>query len=137
MKKPQWITIIVAVLLVAAIYTLGKTTPSKKTIPLTDNQQHSEDDGHDHGNAKVSITIDTILLMAKKQLTTDQVVRLNALENSITRGDVKVQQLRVYHQLSHFWKDSAKIFEPYAWYEAEAARLENSEKPSPLQPAYF
>ena len=56
-----------AVLLVAAIYTLGKTTPSKKTIPLTDNQQHSEDDGHDHGNTKVSITIDTILLMAKKQ----------------------------------------------------------------------
>ncbi len=128
MKKPQWITIIVAVLLVAAIYTFGRTTPSKKTTSLTDNQQHSEDDGHDHGNAKVTITIDTILLMAKKQLTTDQVVRLNALENSITRGDVKVQQLRVYHQLSHFWKDSAKIFEPYAWYEAEAARLENSEK---------
>ncbi len=44
------------------------------------------------------------------------------------RGDVKSQKLDVFHQLAHFWKDSARIFEPYAWYEAEAARLENSEK---------
>jgi tetratricopeptide (TPR) repeat protein len=50
------------------------------------------------------------------------------LENSISRGDVKDQQLRVYHQLAHFWGDSAQIFEPYAWYTAEGARLENSEK---------
>ena len=38
------------------------------------------------------------------------------------------QQIHVYHQLARFWKDSAHIFEPYAWYVAEAARLENSEK---------
>lgn len=50
------------------------------------------------------------------------------LEHSISRGDVKEQQLKVYHQLAHFWRDSAELFEPYAWYEAEAARLENSEK---------
>jgi tetratricopeptide (TPR) repeat protein len=46
----------------------------------------------------------------------------------VIRGDVKKQKLDVFHQLAHFWKDSANIFEPYAWYEAEAARLENSEK---------
>jgi tetratricopeptide (TPR) repeat protein len=50
------------------------------------------------------------------------------LENSITRGSVHQQQLNVYHQLSHFWSDTMGLFEPYAWYEAEAARLENSEK---------
>jgi tetratricopeptide (TPR) repeat protein len=66
--------------------------------------------------------------MAKKQLSTEQVVRLNTLENSISRGDVKDQQLHIYHQLASFWSDSAQIFEPFAWYEAEAARLENSEK---------
>ncbi|MEO7984549.1 MAG: tetratricopeptide repeat protein, partial [Bacteroidota bacterium] len=54
--------------------------------------------------------------------------RLSMLENSISRGDVKEQQLKVYHQLSHFWGDSMRFFPPYAWYEAEAARLENSEK---------
>jgi tetratricopeptide (TPR) repeat protein len=53
---------------------------------------------------------------------------MNDLEQSVIRGDVKKQKLDVFHQLAHFWKDSARIFEPYAWYEAEAARLENSEK---------
>ncbi|MBL0336391.1 MAG: tetratricopeptide repeat protein [Chitinophagaceae bacterium] len=74
------------------------------------------------------ITTDTVLALAKKGLTEEQVIRINTLENTISRGDVKNQQLSVYHQLAHFWNDSARLFEPYAWYEAEAARLENSEK---------
>ena len=74
------------------------------------------------------ISVDTVLAMAKKNLSAEQVVRINTLENSITRGAVKDQQLAVYHQLAHFWQDSARLFEPFAWYEAEAARLENSEK---------
>ena len=126
MKKPQWITVAAAIILVIAIYSFGRTVPHKKTVTSSENQQHSADDGHDHGTQ--TITADTILAMAKKQLATEQVVRLNTLENSISRGDVKAQQLKVFHQLSHFWRDSAHIFEPYAWYEAEAARLENSEK---------
>src|SRR5207253_8558568 len=78
--------------------------------------------------AITTVTVDTILGLAKKQLTNEQLIRINTLEHSISRGDVKYQQLRVYQQLAGFWKDSAKIFEPYAWYMAEAARLENSEK---------
>ena len=53
---------------------------------------------------------------------------MNGLEQSVIRGNVKGQKLDVYSQLAHFWKDSIGIFEPYAWYEAETARLENSEK---------
>ena len=74
------------------------------------------------------ISTDSILGMAKKQLTPEQIVRLNTLEHSISRGNVKDQQLHVYHQLARFWSDSVSVFEPFAWYEAEAARLENSEK---------
>jgi len=125
-KKPQWIVIAAALLLVAAIYSFGRITPQKKNSSAAENQQHTSDDGHDHSVA--SLSIDTILAMAKKNLSSEQVIRINTLENSISRGDVKDQQLSVYHQLSHFWGDSARIFEPYAWYEAEAARLENSEK---------
>lgn len=127
LKKPQWITIGAAVLLTAVIFIFGKTVPEKKSIAIANNIQHSTDDGHTHDDLQ-PITIDTILILAKKQLSVGQVVRINMLENSISRGDVKEQQLKVYHQLSHFWADSARIFEPYAWYEAEAARLENSEK---------
>ena len=127
MKKPQWITIGAAVLLTSGIFIFGRIVPKKKPVPVSDNTKHNYNDSHDH-DALQAISIDTILNLAKKQLSTEQVVRLNTLENSITRGDVKEQQLKVYHQLSHFWADSAQIFEPYAWYEAEAARLENSEK---------
>jgi tetratricopeptide (TPR) repeat protein len=124
-KKPQLITIGIALLLTAGIFIFGRTVPKKKAIAAT---EHGPNDGHDHGAGQSAISIDTILNMAKKQLTTEQVVRINTLENSITRGDVKDQQLHVYHQLARFWADSAHVFEPYAWYNAEAARLENSEK---------
>jgi tetratricopeptide (TPR) repeat protein len=124
-KKPQWITIAVAAFLIGAIFIFGRTVPHKKKVAGA--AAHSENDGHDHASAN-DITIDSILEMAKKQLNTEQVTRISTLENSISRGDVKQQQLKIYHQLSHFWGDSMRFFPPYAWYEAEAARLENSEK---------
>lgn len=124
MKKPQWITIAIALVLVVALFFFGRTVPEKKAIVA---EIHSEDDGHDHGSTN-DITIDSILAIAKKQLSTEQIIRINELENSISRGDVKNQQIKVYHQLSHFWGDTMRFFPPYAWYEAEAARLENSEK---------
>ena len=128
MKKPQWITIGAAVLLITGIFIFGRTIPEKKAITAAENTQHGPDDGHDHSPVQTTITIDTILNLAKKELTNEQVVRLNTLENSISRGDVKDQQIHVYHQLARFWADSAHVFETYAWYIAEAARLENSEK---------
>ncbi len=117
MKKPQVIVIVLSICLVAAIFYFGKTTAtSSSTNKISDNPQLSE------------ISIDTILYHAKEQLKAEQVTWLGTLEQSVIRGDVKSQQIEIYHQLAHFWKDSAKIFEPYAWYEAEAARLEYSEK---------
>ena len=118
MKKPQWITVGIAICILSLLFFFGKTVPSKKTFI----QQP--------GSAQTiqEFSVDSVLAVAKKQLKPDQVIRLNMLEHSISRGDVKDQQIKVYHQLAHFWSDSASIFEPYAWYEAEAARLENSEK---------
>jgi len=127
-KKPQIIVISAAILLVAGIYFFGRTVPEKNTNLAAENTQHSADDGHEHGPDQSGISIDTILYSAKKALSPEQVVRLNTLENSISRGDVKDQQIHVFHQLARFWSDSAHIFEPFAWYTAEAARLENSEK---------
>lgn len=125
MKKPQWITAIIGLLLTAGVFIFGRTVPKKKTVTTT---EHSAGDGHDHGPAIQSLSVDSMLLIAKKGLTPQQVTRINTLENSITRGDLKDQQVHVYHQLARFWGDSARLFEPYAWYTAEAARLENSEK---------
>jgi hypothetical protein len=127
-KKPQWITAVIAVILTAVIFLYGRTVPNK-TAPVA-AEAHDEHDGHDHGTAATSTTvsIDSILHFAKQQLKPEQVIRINFLENSISRGDVKDQQVHIYHQLSSFWGDSMHFFQPYAWYQAEAARLENSEK---------
>jgi tetratricopeptide (TPR) repeat protein len=118
-KKPQWIALAISISLLTIIYPFGRTVPHKKSLQLITTVTVKVDP---------AFMIDSILVIAKKKISRDQVIRLNTLENSISRGDVKAQQIRVYHQLAHFWSDSAIIFEPYAWYEAEAARLENSEK---------
>jgi tetratricopeptide (TPR) repeat protein len=123
-KKPQWITIFSAVLLVAMVFIFGKTIPPKKNI----GKGNTQPDAMNRPEVQGGISTDTILDLARKQLSQEQIVRLNSLEHSISRGNVKDQQLHIYHQLSRFWSDSARVFEPYAWYEAEAARLENSEK---------
>ena len=117
MKKPQWITLGAGLVLTALLFIFGRIVPEKRTN--TPRQPDLADN---------SVSFDSILAEAKKRLNAAQVIRLNTLENSIVRGDVKEQKLKVYHQLAHFWADTGQVFEPYAWYEAEAARLENSEK---------
>jgi tetratricopeptide (TPR) repeat protein len=114
-KKQQWITLGISICLVFTLYFFGRTVPHK----TADSQQETSTN---------VVIFDSILAHAKEKLAQEQVLKLNQLEHSISRGDVKSQQLDVYHQLAHFWKDTARIFEPYAFYEAEAARLENSEK---------
>ena len=66
--------------------------------------------------------------MLKKRLTPQQLEKVTSLENSVKRGDVKNQQFKVYKELASFWGDSVRLFEPYAYYTGEAAKLENSEK---------
>jgi len=117
LNKAQWIIIGIGVLLVAGLYRFGRTTPYK-----SENKNPAE------ATTQNELTTDSILFHSKEILNPDQVKWMNDLEQSVIRGDVKKQKLDVFHQLAHFWKDSARIFEPYAWYEAEAARLENSEK---------
>ena len=117
MNKAQWITIGIGVLIVSALFFFGRTGPYKSGTAK--NFQASP---------QSELTADSILFHAKEILTPAQIQWMNDLEQSVIRGDVKKQKLDVFHQLAHFWKDSARIFEPYAWYEAEAARLENSEK---------
>lgn len=104
--------------MVAVIFIYGRRIPKSYNTPTPVSNT----------SVNTGLSTDSILQISRKQLTQDQSTRLAMLENSISRGDVKEQQLKVYHQLAHFWGDSIGFFAPYAWYEAEGARLENSEK---------
>ncbi|HVG41491.1 MAG TPA: tetratricopeptide repeat protein, partial [Chitinophagaceae bacterium] len=122
MKKPQWITAGIALLLTFSLYAV--TQNNIFGVKQRTAAPKSATDHADHAH----LSFDTILHHAKEALKPEQVQRIAFLENSITRGDVPAQKLKVYHQLAHFWADTANQLLPYAWYTAEAARLENSEK---------
>ncbi len=101
------------------LYVFGKTVPPAKPATASQTSQSTE---------RQTITFDQLLVKAKQKINPSQAQRLLSLENSVKRGDVKDQQIHLYHQLARFWADSAHIFEPYAYYTGEAAKLENSEK---------
>ncbi len=74
------------------------------------------------------LDIDQILGDAKSRLTPEQQAWLGAKENSIVRGDLQTQKIQLYDELAGFWRDTARVFEPYIYYLGEKSKLENSEK---------
>ena len=73
-------------------------------------------------NIKDSLTAE------KQKLSPERLVFVNNIENNISRGDLKNQEVNQYTNLANFWKDSVGSFVPYAYYLSEAAKLDNSEK---------
>ncbi len=65
---------------------------------------------------------------SKQKLTANQLVYITSIENAVTRGDIKDQQLKVQKALSGFWKDSIHNYNAYIYYLSEASKLDNSEK---------
>ncbi len=118
MKRTQWLIAGGSLLLVLLIVSLGNFVPEKKLPPPVAAMGAASN--------PPAITIDTILALAEGQLSAEQKTIFASLRNKKVADEPG--QLAVYHDLAHFWRDSVGIFEPYAWYEAEAARLEKSEK---------
>ncbi len=119
MKKQQFLLVGGACLLFTLLLVFGRTVASKSS-----NQSPVQSQQIDNQQIK----FEDLLQKAKAKISLAQAQRLMGLEKSVVRGDVKEQQLHVFHQLARFWADSVHIFEPYAYYTGEAAKLENSEK---------
>lgn len=119
MNKQQLILIGSGIILFILLFFFGNTIPPKKeAAPVAANTSHEQR----------TIDSEKLLTHAKERLTPAQLEKVTSLENSVKRGDVKNQQINVYKALASFWGDTVKLFEPYAFYTAEAAKLENSEK---------
>jgi tetratricopeptide (TPR) repeat protein len=125
MKKAQWITAVVTFILAIGLYAFTQKQffgePKKPVLTKP-------------ASTSSNITIDSFLTHVQSHLTPDQISRLNFLESKVNRETNPAEKIHIYHQLARYWKDSVEIedrhevFEPFAWYTAEAARLENSEK---------
>ncbi len=75
-----------------------------------------------------AFNIEKYIKEAKSKLSVSQINYINSLENSISRGDVAAQQIKVYNQLASFWADSIHQQEIYIFYTSQSAKLVNSEK---------
>jgi tetratricopeptide (TPR) repeat protein len=117
-KKQQLLVVSGGCVLFILLFFFGNTIPPKKPTPVVSNTPHEQ---------KV-IETEKLITHAKERLTPQQLQTVTSLENSVKRGDVKNQQIKVYKSLASFWGDSIRLFEPYAFYTSEAAKLENSEK---------
>ena len=104
-------------MLFCLIYFFGRTIPPKANVDRAIAASDSN-----------AVTINNILTASRSQLTASQQSHVSMLEAAVVRGDVKDQQIKVFNQLASFWKDSAHMLIPAAFYTAEAAKLENSEK---------
>jgi tetratricopeptide (TPR) repeat protein len=117
-KKQQVILTGAGIALIASLFFFGKTVAKKEVAGVS------------------STTLPVIPLFnwnnyvqaARQKLPVYQQNYLNNLENSVKRGDVKDQQIKLNNLLASFWKDSVKQNDLYIFYTAEAAKLVNSEK---------
>jgi Tfp pilus assembly protein PilF len=121
LNKQQWIVAGSGIILLFSLYFFGRTKPQPRgtvaaAMTATDQDDHA------------AISIDEILSQAKQNLSPSQAARVTALENSLSRGDLVSQKIALYGTLAAYWKDSARVLEPYLWYLGEKAKLENSEK---------
>ena len=123
MNRKQTFTLVGAVLLTLGLYfgiPMAKPTKQKTESQASGPQEAPLIEGY---------STDTVLTLSKSRLTPTQLNQVTELEGKIP-GDstLKAQKVEAFHQLAHFWREDIRLFEPYIWYESEAARLENSEK---------
>lgn len=121
MQRNQWYLISGSFALLLFILIVGKeVNPNKKVN--TPTSSGSEQNNHDHKE----LSFNQILSKSKENISATQTQKLALLENLASKpGEAQLHSL---HQLAKFWRDSAKVFAPYAFYNAEIAKLENSEK---------
>jgi len=118
-KKQQIILLAGGLLIFASLFYFGKTVATK------DLSSKGEAPGP---AAAAAFNIGKYIQDAKSKLSVSQINYINSLENSISRGDVSAQQIKVYNQLASFWADSIHQQEIYIFYTSQSAKLVNSEK---------
>jgi tetratricopeptide (TPR) repeat protein len=117
-KRQQLFLACGGLLLLLFLFIFGKTAEKKAAPNFASASQP----------AAASLNIDTFIQAAKQKLSPEQQAYITTLENNISRGDVKDQQINNYNALASFWKDSLKENILADFYIEQSAKLVNSEK---------
>ena len=116
--KNQLILISAGVVLLFALFLFGRTT-SNKSLEAAEKTERS---------SVKAFNIEQYIGLEKAKLTPNQYIIVSKLANSLIAANSKVNKIEDNQALAAFWKDSAKSFEPYAFYTSEGSKLDNSEK---------
>jgi tetratricopeptide (TPR) repeat protein len=122
MKKPQYILVIAALILLSGLYFLGPTVaPGKKNKPTAT----ADSTDHEHFDIK-SFNQQTITgLSAQRQ---DYLGHLQEEASTHSTPSQSEAAIHANHQLASFWHDSVPNPPLHFYYVAKAAELDNSEK---------
>ena len=118
MKKQQLILLGGGLLILSSLLFFGSTVAKKENVVAPSSTTP----------ALPLFSINKYIVEAKQKLTNTQLDYINKLENSISRGNVKDQQIKAFDGLASFWDDSVHQHELHNFYTSESAKLVNSEK---------
>lgn len=130
MKPIHYIAIAVALVIVGALYFGGNTVAPKKEKPASRPMAQGGTPGERQAaglDIPEPANFDTLLIAAKKKLSPAAQAEISRQENTITRGDVKEQQILAYETLGKLWQQN-KNRQIAAYYFAQSGKLENSHK---------
>lgn len=119
MKKQQLILLGAGLFILFSLLLFGKTIAKKEAPQTTVAGRQAPAPLFDIKNE---------ILVAKKALTVPQLNYVNQLENSVSRGAVKNQQILAFDRLAAFWDDSVHRHDLHNFYTSQSAKLVNSEK---------
>jgi len=116
-RKQQLVLGLSGLTLLLLLYFFGNTVAPGKPAPTSETP-----------TAAAILNTSDVIAKFKSGIDTQRIQVITQLENSVVRGDVKNQQVHVYHQLASYWMDTLHNEIIGAYYTGEAAKLENSEK---------
>ena len=116
--KKQLILVSAGIVLLFALFLFGRTTSNKSLNTVEKSNRLTV----------TAFDITHFIVLEKAKLTPNQTIRVAKLETSLTASKDSAKQIEANQALAAFWKDSAKSFEPYAFYISEVSKLDNSEK---------
>jgi tetratricopeptide (TPR) repeat protein len=130
LKSIHYIAIAAALILGTVLFFGGKTVAPKKEKPTAGPMAGGGTAGERQAaglDIPEPANFDSLLTAAKKKLSPAAQSEINRQENTITRGDVKEQQILAYETLGKLWQQN-KNRAIAAYYFAQSGKLENSQK---------
>ena len=114
--KKQYLIAAIGFAFVLILFYFGKTTTETKPV----QQMKAE--------ASNQFDVQQFILQEKQKLSPELSKSFTDIENAYLQTEEKSQKITGLNTAANFWKDTAQNFKLYAFYNSEAAKLDNSEK---------